>query len=88
MNWIATAALLGCLTAPVELRAQGGATHVVIVTGLSGEAHFAKMFATAAGTIVDAARTRWHVADSNIVYLSEDPALDPKRMTGKAWSFR
>jgi hypothetical protein len=63
---------------------QGGATHVVIVTGLSVEPRFARMFATAAGTIDDAARTQWHVADSNIVYLSEDPAADAKRMTGKA----
>jgi hypothetical protein len=63
---------------------QGGTTHVLIVTGLSAEPRFARMFATAAGAIDDAAHTQWHVADSNIVYLSEDPAADARRMTGKA----
>lgn len=65
-------------------RDQGGATHVLLVTGLSGEPQFAKIFAAAAGAIHDAARTQWHVADSDLVYLSEDPAADPGRMTGKA----
>ena len=63
---------------------QGGATHVLLITGLSGEPRFATMFAAAAGAIYDAAHTQWHVADSNLVYLSEDPAIDAKRMTGNA----
>jgi len=64
--------------------AQGGATHVLVVTGLSAEPRFATMWSAAAATIVDAAHTQWHVADSNLAYLSEDPAADPRRMTGKS----
>jgi len=63
---------------------QGGATHVLIVTGLSAEPRFVKVFGSAAASIYDAARTQWHVADSDLVYLAEDPALDAKRMSGKA----
>lgn len=70
--------------APAASRDQGGATHVLLVTGLSAEPRFAKMFATAAGAIYDAAHTQWHLADSALVYLSEDPTADAKRMTGKA----
>jgi hypothetical protein len=70
---------------PAVARAQaGGAMHVLLITGLSGEPRFAKAFATAAAAIDDAARTQWHVADTNLVYLSEDPAADARRMTGKA----
>ena len=78
-------AMLFLALAPVAVAAQqGGATHVLLVTGLSAEPRFAKLFAAAAGEIFDAAHTRWHVADSNLAYLSEDPAADPARMTGKA----
>lgn len=62
----------------------GGATHVLLVTGLSGEPRFAAQFAKAAGAVYDAAHAQWHVADSSLTYLSENPAADPKRMSGKA----
>jgi hypothetical protein len=77
------AALAVASTASVAAM-QGGATHVLIVTGLSAEPRFAKAFGSAASSIYDAARTQWHVADSDLVYLAEDPAIDPKRMSGKA----
>ena len=76
--------LLALAAGYAPVAAAQGATHVIVVTGLSAEPRFAKVFSTAAATIVDAARTQWHVADSNLVYLSEDPAADAKRMTGKA----
>lgn len=63
---------------------QGGATHVLLITGLSAEPRFARSFGVAAGSIYDAAREHWHVADSNLAYLAEDPAADPKRISGKA----
>ena len=78
-------ALMLALLAPSTVRAQqGGAMHVLLVTGLSAEPQFARQFANAAGSIYDAARKQWHVSDSNIAYLSENPAADPARMTGKA----
>lgn len=70
---------------PAPARAQGGgATRVLLITGLSVEPHFAKLFATAADEIFDAAHGPWHVADSDLVYLSEDPAVDTARMTRKS----
>ena len=75
---------LACCAPAVAVAQQGGTTHVLLITGLSAEPQFARQFATAAGAIYDAARKQWHVADTNIVYLSENPAADPGRMTGKA----
>jgi hypothetical protein len=60
------------------------ATHVLIVTGLSGEAQFAARFHEAAAQVFDAAKTRWGVADSSLIYLAEDPARDPARIRGLA----
>lgn len=60
------------------------ATHVLIVTGLSGEPRFTSRFQEGARQVFDAARTRWSVADSSLVYLAEDPAQDPARIRGKA----
>ena len=60
------------------------ATHVLLVTGLSGEPRFATGFHDAAAAIFDAARSRWGVADSSLVYLAEDPAQDPARIRGRA----
>ena len=34
--------------------------------------------------VYDAARSKWGVADSGLVYLAEDPSQDPARMTGRA----
>jgi hypothetical protein len=75
---------LWAMGGPVCLAAQaGGATHVLIVTGLSGEPRFATAFHAAASTLYDAAKARWGVADSSLVYLAEDPAQDT-RIRGRA----
>lgn len=65
---------------------QGPATHLLIVSGLSGEPQYAASFQASAARVFDAARTRWGggVADSNLAYLAEDPARDPARIRGKA----
>ena len=61
-----------------------GATHVLLVTGLSGEPRFATAFHAAAASIYDAAKSRWIASDSSLVFLAEDPAKDPARITGRA----
>ena len=61
-----------------------GSTHVLLVTGLSGEPRFAAAFHAAAASIYDAAKSRWVRSDSNLVYLSEDPARDPARIKARA----
>ncbi|MGE0441541.1 MAG: C13 family peptidase [Gemmatimonadales bacterium] len=62
----------------------GGVSRLLLVTGLAGEPQFARSFADVGGTIADAAKERWGLADSNVVYLAENPAADPKRITGRA----
>jgi hypothetical protein len=58
--------------------------HVLIITGLAGEPQYRARFLEAAATLADTARTRWGVADSSLIVLGEDPALDPKHIKGKA----
>lgn len=72
------------LLVPAAARAQGGATRVLLVTGLSGEPRFATGFHTAASALYDAAQARWGVPDSSLIYLAEDPVQDPKRIRGRA----
>jgi hypothetical protein len=62
----------------------GGASHVLLVTGLSGEPRFSVRFHAEAASIYDAAKARWGVADSSLIYLAEDPAQDPARIRGRA----
>ncbi len=56
-----------------------GGILVLLVTGLSGEPRFATSFHTAAAAVFDAARTKWGVSDSGVIYLAEDPAQDAAR---------
>ena len=65
------------------LHAQG-AQHVVIVTGLSGDAAIAKRFAAAATMIRDSALTRWRVGDSNVVWLAEAATVNAPGVNGRA----
>jgi hypothetical protein len=62
----------------------GGASHVLLVTALSGEPRFSIRFHAEAASIYDAAKTRWGVADSSLIYLAEDPGQDPARIRGRA----
>lgn len=59
-------------------------THLIVVTGLSGEPQYAAAFTKLGAAMVDHAKARWGVRDSSLVYLSENPALDSARMTGRA----
>jgi hypothetical protein len=59
-------------------------THVLVVTGLAGEPQYRAPFLEAAATLADSARKRWGVADSSLIVLGEDPAADPKHITGKS----
>jgi hypothetical protein len=52
--------------------ASAQATHVLVVEGLSGEPQYRQAFDSATARVRDAARTRWHVADSNVIVLAEE----------------
>ncbi len=64
--------------------AEAQRTHVLIVTGLSGEPRFAEQFEGAARRIYDVARTQWRVPDSSLVWLAENPARDAARIRGRS----
>lgn len=59
-------------------------THMLIVTGLAGEPQFAKSFKETTAALSDAAKQKWGVADSSLIVLGEDPALDPAHVKGKS----
>jgi hypothetical protein len=62
----------------------GRASHVVVIVGLGGDHDNAERFHAWAVRIVDAARGRYGVPASHVVYLGDDPARDPARLTGRA----
>jgi hypothetical protein len=62
--------------------AQG--SHIIVVTGVSGDEAHAKQFHTWATTFIDAAKTKDSVPDANITYLGEKPETDPARIRGRS----
>jgi hypothetical protein len=76
------AAFAALLTTPLSAQGGGSGVHVLLVTGLSAEPQYARVFAQAASTIYDAAKKSWGVADSSLIYLAEDPTADPIRIHG------
>jgi hypothetical protein len=58
--------------------ARGQRTHLLIVSGLGGEPQYSDQFRTLALSLFDAARKRYAMADSDIVYLAEEGAKDPR----------
>ena len=67
---------------PGMVRAQQ--THVLIITGLSGESQYRAPFLAAAAMLADSARARWGVVDSSLIVLGEAPAADPTHITGRS----
>jgi hypothetical protein len=59
-------------------------THVLVITGVSGDAEHAEKFHKWASAIVDAASKRGGVAAANITYLAEKPELDAARIRGRS----
>ncbi len=60
------------------------ATHLLVVAGAGGEPRYTAEFHAAARAIADAARGRFGVPDSNVVYLGEDAAPGPGRPAARA----
>ena len=76
------ALLLALGWAPVSAGAEQ--SHLLIVAGLSGDPEHAEVFHQWAVRLVDAAKERYGLADENVVYLGEDPKVDPARIDGRA----
>ncbi len=69
----AAAALCASVCVATPLAAQR--TQVLVVAGLSGEPAFKNTFDATTNAIVAAARTRWKLADSSIIVLTEDSVV-------------
>ncbi len=59
-------------------------THLVVVSGLSGEPKYRDAFDRWAATMIDAAENRYGVPAANIVYLAEHTEADPGRIYGRS----
>ena len=59
-------------------------SHIVVVTGVSGDEAHAKRFHAWATTFIDAAKTKDNVPDANITYLAERLETDPARIRDRS----
>jgi hypothetical protein len=59
-------------------------THLLVITGVSGDEEHAKLFHQLATRFIDAAKKKDGVADANIIYLAEKPDADPGRIRGRS----
>jgi hypothetical protein len=67
----------------VSSQALAQTTHLAVIVGLSGDPEHAELFQRWASTLVDAS-AKLGIARENVVYLSEKPEVDAKRITGKS----
>lgn len=64
--------LLATAVAASAARVEAQRTHVLVVSGLSGDPAFKKSFEQIVGTVTQAARVKWGVTDSSMIVLMED----------------
>jgi hypothetical protein len=83
LRWARLAAVVG-LASLLPLPASHAQTRLVVISGLSGEPKYVGSFYAWSASLVDAARSRYGVADSTIVWLAEDPAKAPGRISGRS----
>ena len=83
IGWAAPAALV-LLTLAAPAAAQQ--THVLVVTGLSGDPAYAEQFHGWATTLIDVAAGRYELPTENITWLAERVEADPERVDGRSTS--
>ena len=59
-------------------RIEAQRTHLLIISGLSGQPKYTESFRAWGLALVDAARTRYGLPDSMVVYLAEEGVKDPR----------
>jgi hypothetical protein len=72
------------LVLAVALPAAAQGAHLLVVVGLGGDAETASRFHEWAVGLTDAARAKGQVAAESVIYLGEDPARDPQRISGRS----
>jgi hypothetical protein len=70
------------LAQPVTAAAQQ--MHVLLISGLGGEPAYTQAFAAQARGLHRVATDTWQVADSSLIWLAEDVALDPQRVRARS----
>lgn len=75
-RWCWCAILLMLIAQHGTLNAQ--ATHLLIISGLGGEPQYSEQFRTLGFALVDAARKKYAMPDSDVVYLAEEGPKDPR----------
>lgn len=77
--------VLACLCAwPRAVAAQD--THLLVITGVEGDAEHGEQFHKWATSLIDAAKTRGGLADATITYLADKVERDPSRIRGRSTS--
>ncbi len=61
-----------------------GDSHVLIVSGIGGEAQYSEAFYRWGASMFDAAKERLGLPAANVVYLSERPERDPERIHARS----
>ena len=79
-----TLAALALAVSTVAAPAAAQQSHLVVISGLSGEARYAAAFHDWATTLIAAAQERWGVPQSNIVFLAEKTERDPERINARS----
>ena len=80
---IAALAVAG-IASLVPLPVAHAQTRLVVISGLAGEPKYVQSFHAWSASLVDAARSRYGMGDSSIVWLAEDPAKAPGRIAAKS----
>lgn len=78
------AALLALLLLAAAPPLAAQSTHLLVIVGLGGDEENRARFHQWAAALVDAARDRGGLAPQSVVYLGEDVARDPGRISGRA----
>ncbi len=74
------AALMALLAAPATAQQ----THILVITGLSGDPAYADEFHLWATTLIDAATDRYELPAENVIYLAEKTELAPARIDDRS----
>jgi hypothetical protein len=83
MVWVRRLALI---VAVLALAAPAAAqnVHLLVIVGLAGDPEHAELFQRWASTLVDGATGSLGIPRDHVVYLSDQPEKDAKRVTGKS----
>lgn len=81
MRRIFLTAMLVTLMAPAHAAGQG---HLLVVSGLGGEARYTEWFRDWGAALVDAAVERYGMPPENVTFLAESTDLDPERVSGRS----